>query len=104
MWSEPGPEAVKGRRYEEVTFCNTSQFVLIHSWTNGETILTDRPSLQLQALTVHQSWPFAARHVLICMAMPGPAPLHTSRAVHRGGCRGSQGWSHACGVTQYDGY
>ena len=39
MWSEPGPEPVKGRRYEEVTFCQTSQFVLIHSWTNGETLL-----------------------------------------------------------------
>ena len=36
MLSEPGPRPVRERRYEEVTFCNTSQFVLVHSWTNGE--------------------------------------------------------------------
>ena len=43
MLSEPGPEPVRGRRYEEVTFCKTSQFILIHSWTNGETLPIDQP-------------------------------------------------------------
>ena len=36
MLSEPGPRPVRERRYEEVTFCETSQFVMIHSWTNGD--------------------------------------------------------------------
>jgi len=36
VFAEPGPRPVRERRYEEVTFCTTSQFVLVHSWTNGD--------------------------------------------------------------------
>jgi len=49
--SEPGPRPVRERRYEEVTFCNTSRFVLVHSWTNGVTPELE-PLLGLQLLTL----------------------------------------------------
>ena len=49
MLTEPGPRPVRARRYEEVAFCNTSRFVLVHSWTNGVTPepLVGLPTLQL---------------------------------------------------------
>ena len=41
--SEPGPEPVYARRFEEVAFCSTSQFVLVHSWTNGAALMPAQP-------------------------------------------------------------
>ena len=43
LQSEPGPEPVQARRYQEISFCNTTQFVLVHSWTNGAALLVTRP-------------------------------------------------------------
>ena len=37
--AEPGPEPVHAQRYMNVLFCNTSQFVILHSWTNGKPLV-----------------------------------------------------------------
>ena len=34
--AEPGPLPERERRMEQVVFCETSQFVMIHSWSNGD--------------------------------------------------------------------
>ena len=33
---DPGPKPTQEFRYREITYCNSSALVLIHSWTNGE--------------------------------------------------------------------
>ena len=33
---EPGPKPTQKGRYREITYCNSSSLVMIHSWTNGE--------------------------------------------------------------------
>ena len=53
---------MKARRYEEITFCNTTQFVLVHSWTSGAAPLIARRSASCACLRKGVRW--------LCRSLP----------------------------------
>ena len=62
MLSEPGPKPNRTRRYAEMTYCNTSLFAVVHSWTNG-----DGPAPHNEPATTSPPLPHCHRHMKCCV-------------------------------------